>query len=130
VGADNVLMFGLTADEVAERRRAGIDATATIAASPALAEVLDAIAGGVFSPEDRHRYAGLVNNLRHHDYFMVAADFDAYRAAQRTAGTLWKDSSAWWRTAVLNTARMGWFSADRTILDYARDIWRAEPGAH
>jgi len=130
VGADNILIFGLTADEVAERRRAGIDAAATIAASPVLSEVLDAVAAGVFSPDDRNRYRGLVNGLRHHDYFMVTADFDAYRSAQRTVETLWQDRRAWWRKAVLNTARMGWFSADRAILEYARDIWRAVPGEH
>jgi glycogen phosphorylase len=128
VGAENMLIFGLTADQVAERRAAGIDATATIAASPELAEVLAAVESGVFSPEDRGRYRRLVESLRHHDYFMVAADFDAYWSTQRAVGTLWTDRGAWCRKAVLNTARMGWFSADRAILDYARDIWGAEPG--
>jgi starch phosphorylase len=83
---------------------------------------------GVFSPEDRGRYRGLVENLRHHDHFMVTADFDAYWATQRAAGTLWQDRGAWDRKAILNTARMGWFSADRAIMDYARNIWGAEPG--
>ncbi|CAG0978750.1 glycogen phosphorylase [Burkholderiales bacterium] len=128
VGAENMLIFGLTADQVAERRAAGIDASATIAASTTLSDVLSAVESGVFSPEDRDRYRGLVESLRHHDYFMVAADFDAYWAAQRAAGTLWQDRGAWDRKAILNTARMGWFSADRAIMDYARDIWGAEPG--
>jgi starch phosphorylase len=128
VGTENIFIFGLVADEVAERRGAGIDATETIAASRELGEVLDAIATGVFSPDDRNRYQGLVEGLRHRDYFMVAADFDAYRSTQRAIGALWQDRGAWWRKAVLNTARMGWFSADRAILEYARDIWRAEPG--
>jgi starch phosphorylase len=129
VGAENLLMFGLTAAEVDERRRAGIDATATIAASPVLAEVLATLESGVFSPDDRNRYHGLTDNLRHHDYFMVAADFDAYWSAQREVGTLWTDRAAWYRKAILNTAHMGWFSADRAVSDYARDIWGAEPGA-
>ncbi len=128
VGAENIFIFGLVADEVAERRRAGIDATATIEASPALAEVLSAIKSGMFSPDDRSRYRGLADALRHHDYFMVAADFDAYQATQRTVGALWRDRNEWWRLAVLNIARMSWFSADRAILDYAHEIWRAEPG--
>ncbi len=128
VGPENIMIFGLTADEVAERRRAGIDAIEMIAASRVLRDVLDAVAGGVFSPDDRNRYHGLVNGLRHHDYFMVAADFEAYRTTQRTIGTLWQDRGAWWRKAVLNTARMGWFSADRAILEYAQDIWCTEPG--
>ncbi len=130
VGPENIMIFGLTADEVAERRRAGIDGTATVAASRVLTEVLDAIASGVFSPDDRNRYQGLVDSLRHHDYFMVTADFDAYHATQRAIGALWQDRSAWWRKAILNTARMGWFSADRAILEYAREIWRAEPAGH
>jgi len=128
VGAENMLIFGLTADEVAQRRAAGIDATAAIAASSALADVLNAVETGVFSPDDRGRYRGLVENLRHHDYFMVTADFDAYWATQRAAGKLWQDRGAWDRKAILNTARMGWFSADRAIMDYARNIWGAEPG--
>jgi starch phosphorylase len=128
VGAENIFIFGLVAEEVAERRRAGIDATATIAASSPLADVLAAIESGVFSPDDKNRYRGLVDTLRHHDYFMVAADFDAYRAAQRAVGTLWRDPAEWWRKAVLNTANMSWFSADRAVLGYAHDIWHAEPG--
>ncbi len=129
VGAENLFIFGLTADEVAARRRASLDATDTIARSHALTEVLDAIASGAFSPTDRGRYRGLVNGIRHHDYFMVAADFEAYRAAQRSVALLWKDKAAWWRRSILNTARVSWFSADRAILDYADEIWHAQPGA-
>jgi starch phosphorylase len=61
---------------------------------------------------------------------MVAADFDAYQATQRTVATLWRDPASWWRKAILNTARMSWFSADRAILEYAREIWRTEPSQH
>jgi starch phosphorylase len=127
VGAENMFIFGLLAEEVAARRREGIDTTATIEGSPALAEVLNAVASGVFSPDDKSRYRGLVDALTHHDYFMVTADFEAYREAQRAVGALWQDQNAWWRMAVLNTARMSWFSADRAILDYAQEIWRAKP---
>jgi starch phosphorylase len=129
VGADNMFIFGLTAEEVAQRRSAGIDAVAAIAASHALAEVLDAVGSGMFSPDDRTRYRDLVNGIRHHDYFMVAADFDAYRATQHAIAELWQDKAAWWRRAILNTARVGWFSADRAILEYAREIWNAKPAA-
>ncbi len=127
VGAANIFIFGLTADEVAERRRAGIDATATLAASHALADVLDALESGVFSPDDGTRYRQLADGLRHRDYFMVAADFDAYRAAQHAVAVLWQDKAAWWQRAILNTASVGWFSADRAILEYAREIWQADP---
>ncbi len=130
VGAENMVIFGLTAEEVAARRAAGIDATETIAGSPALAEVLKAIEGGVFSPDDPGRYRGMIDNLRHHDHFMVTADFDAYASAQRHVGALFQDRDAWCRMAILNTARMGWFSADRAVLEYAREIWGADPGGH
>ena len=128
VGGENMFIFGLLADEVAVRRAAGLDATETIEGSPALKEVLNAIESGMFSPDDKGRYRDLVDGLRHHDYFMVTADFEAYRSAQSAVSALWQDKSEWWRIAVLNTARMSWFSADRAILDYAREIWRAEPG--
>jgi starch phosphorylase len=94
-----------------------------VAASDTLAEVLAAIGGGVFSPDDHGRYAELVASLRTEDWFMVAADFDAYVAAQQRAAALYRDQEAWRRTAVLNTAGMGWFSSDRSIADYAREIW-------
>ena len=125
VGAENMFIFGLTADEVAQRRTVGIDAGEAIAASHKLAEVLGALESGTFSPDDRRRYRPLVDGLRHHDYFMVCADFESYNQMQRTLGHLRRDRAAWWRRAILNTARMAWFSSDRTIGEYARDIWRA-----
>jgi starch phosphorylase len=127
VGAGNFFLFGLTAEEVAARRQVGLDATQAIHASPALTEVLASIRDGVYSPDDRTRYRHLVDGLRHHDYFMVCADFEAYREAQRTVADLWRNPDEWWRRAVLNTAGMGWFSSDRAILEYAREIWRAVP---
>jgi starch phosphorylase len=129
VGAENMFIFGLDTDAVARRRQAGLDATGTIAASSALAEVLAAVESGMFSPDDRTRFRGLVDDLRHRDYFMVCADFDDYAATQRRVAALWQDPAAWWRRSILNTARMGWFSADRAILDYATDVWGATPAS-
>jgi starch phosphorylase len=129
VGAENMVIFGLDAEGVAQRRATGLDATATINASPTLADVLRALESGTFSPDDRGRYRELVDGLRHHDYFMVCADFDAYWTAQRSINTLWQDRESWYRKAILNTSRMGWFSADRAVLEYAREIWGADPGA-
>ena len=128
VGADNMFIFGLKAEEVAARRAAGLDATDIIKASPALSAVLDSLDSGVFSPDDRKRYKDMVDNLRHHDYFMVCADFEAYCSTQRAVAQLWSNPDDWWRRSILNTAGMGWFSSDRAIHDYAREIWRAEPG--
>jgi starch phosphorylase len=123
VGDDNIFIFGLTAEEVAQRRARGNDARDVIAASPVLREVLASIADGAFSPDDRHRYAPLVDMLTYHDYFLVTADFDAYCSAQANVARRWRDRKSWWRSAILNTARTGWFSSDRAIAEYAEDIW-------
>jgi glycogen phosphorylase len=123
VGEDNMFIFGKTAEEVGIRRSRGIDASDVIAVSPLLNEVLDSVANGVFSPDDRDRYKGLVDNLRYHDYFMVCADFDNYYATQRRVAALWRNPSDWWRAAILNTANVGWFSSDRSIREYADLVW-------
>ena len=78
----------------------------------------------MFSPDDRNRYAALVDMLTYHDYFLVTADFDAYRAAQAAVARRWRDRKTWRRSAILNTARTGWFSSDRAIAEYAADIWK------
>ena len=123
VGNDNMLIFGLTAEEVEARRRNGHHPRAIIEGSRELSQVLSAVASGVFSPDDPHRYADLIGGLYDHDWFMVAADFDAYCNAQRRADARWQDKRSWQASAVRNVANVGWFSSDRTILEYARDIW-------
>ncbi len=124
VGEDNVVIFGLTAGEVLSRRASGYDPRAIIENSPELSQALSAIVSGVFSPDDRDRYKELIGGLYEHDWFMVASDFDAYCAAQRKVDAIWRDPTAWNAMAIRNTARMGWFSSDRTIREYARDIWK------
>jgi glycogen phosphorylase len=123
VGDENIFIFGLRADGVAERRRRSLDAADVITASPDLSEVIDAVATGCFSPEDPHRFAGLTHMLRYSDPYMVAADFDAYREAQRGVDELWRSPPSWRRSAILNIAGMSWFSSDRAIAEYAEDIW-------
>jgi starch phosphorylase len=123
VGDENIVIFGLTADEVAAKRAGGYDPRATIEGSRELAQAVNAIASGVFSPGDPDRYKGLMQGLYDHDWFMVAADFDGYAAAQRDVDARWADRAGWSRAAILNVARVGWFSSDRTIGDYAREIW-------
>ena len=88
-----------------------------------LAEVIEAVETGEFSSDDRHRFDRLTDRLRNGDRFMVAADFAAYCAAQRQIDALWRSPADWERTAIMNIAGMGWFSSDRTISGYARDIW-------
>jgi starch phosphorylase len=123
VGPENIVIFGLTASEVEARRRSGPSPRESIGQTPALKEVLDAVAGGVFSPDERGRYGPLVRSLEEHDWFMVAADFDAYVRAQAEVAALWRDTRAWRRSGVLNTAHTGWFTSDRTIRQYAEEIW-------
>ena len=88
-----------------------------------LSQAVNAIASGVFSPDDPNRYRDLMNGLLDHDWFMVAADFDSYTTAQRSIDGLWADQAAWRQAAIHNVANVGWFSSDRTIGEYARDIW-------
>ncbi|MBB3385504.1 MULTISPECIES: glycogen/starch/alpha-glucan phosphorylase [unclassified Rhizobium] len=125
VGEDNIVIFGLRADEVANLRSDGHNPRAIIERSRELAQALSAIASGVFSPDDRNRYASLIDGIYSHDWFMVAADFDAYASAQREVDILWANPSEWYAKTINNTARMGWFSSDRTIRQYAKEIWRA-----
>jgi starch phosphorylase len=131
VGRENMFIFGLTAGEVEAHWRSGGHAPITIAASPRLARALHDIASGVFSPGEPERFRPLIDELSHRDRFMVTADFDAYWEAQRAVDRLWGDPAAWWRASILNTARVGWFSSDRTIREYAEEIWRVPaPGGH
>jgi starch phosphorylase len=123
VGAENIFIFGLTAEEVAARRANGYNPRETIANSPELTQAVSAIASGVFAHSDPNRYEGLMGGLYDHDWFMVAADFDAYAAAQRQVDAAWRNSATWAEMAIRNTANMGHFSSDRTIGEYAREIW-------
>ena len=123
VGDDNIFIFGLTAAEVAERRSNGYDPRSVIEASPELAQAVAAVSSGVFSPDDPGRYRDLINGLYNSDWFMVAADFDAYAACQRDVDMVWRNSPDWYARAIRNVARVGWFSSDRTIRQYAKEIW-------
>ena len=123
VGAENFFLFGLTAAEVEEKRRARFTGRDAVKTSPRLGEILESLASGLFSPDDPNRYRVLVEDLLGEDRFMVAADFDAYWNAQRAVDALWTEPERWWRASIMNTARMGSFSSDCTIRAYAADIW-------
>ena len=123
VGDDNIFIFGMTADEVEAKRANGYDPRSVIDGSNELRQAVSAIASGVFSPDDKTRYAGLMGGLYEGDWFMLAADFDSYATAQRAVDTRWNDRDAWVASTVRNVARVGWFSSDRTIREYAREIW-------
>ncbi len=123
VGDDNIFIFGLTTEQVEQRRAGGYDPRAVIEGSPELSQALAAISSGVFSQDDPQRYRSLIDGLYQSDWFMVAADFDSYAATQRDVDKVWRDSPDWHARAIRNVARMGWFSSDRTIRQYAKEIW-------
>ncbi len=123
LGAENLFIFGLTATEVDDKRRARFTGRDAAQACPMLADVIENIASGVFSPDEPDRFRMLAEALLDYDPFMVATDFDAYWKTQRSIDTLWKQPEAWWRASINSTARMAWFSSDRAIREYAEEIW-------
>ncbi len=123
VGAENFFLFGLTAEEVMKRREDPDHSRKAIEASQTLQDVLQMIAEGRFSVDQPDRYHGLVHRIWHHDYFLVAADFDAFHAAQGEVDRAYADQDRWVSMAAMNTARSGFFSSDRTIRSYMDDIW-------
>jgi starch phosphorylase len=105
------------------RRKQGLDASDVIGQSPRLQRAIDAIAGGEFSPGEPGRFESIAHALRYLDHYMVSADFESYYAAQRGVDARWHVTPAWTRASILNVARMAWFSSDRTIREYAEEIW-------
>jgi glycogen phosphorylase len=127
VGDENIVIFGLEAHEVEELRHGGYDPRAYADKDERLGAVLDLIGGETFSPGEPGRFQGVVNDLLTWDTYMLLADFPAYCDAQERVDALYADQDAWTKAALLNTARAGKFSSDRTISDYAREIWRLDP---
>ena len=122
VGEENIFIFGMKADEVLKQRRRGLEATDTIERSPILSRVIEALERGEFSPDEPSRFAPITHALKYLDFYMVSADFEDYRLTQRKIDEQWA-TPGWTTSAMLNVARMGWFSSDRTIREYAEDIW-------
>jgi starch phosphorylase len=123
VGEANIFIFGLRAEDIAHRRAIGYQPRLHVEESPKLAAVLDAVGNGLFSPEEPQRYRGLVDSLLHVDHYFVLADFADYLAAQRRADRAFAAPEQWAKTAIRNVAAMGQFSSDRTVREYARNIW-------
>ena len=98
-----------------------------IESSPVLSRVLAAIRDGEFSGSDKDRFTPIIDNLYQSDWFLVAADFDAYLETQKQVENAYRDRDRWLRSSVLNTARVGWFSSDRSIQEYDRKIWHSLP---
>jgi len=128
VGRENIFIFGLTAGEVAGLRSTGYDPGGYYAADQELREVLEMIGSGFFSPGERGLFAPVLRwLLEEGDYYFTLADYRPYLTAQEEAGRLFEDRDEWARRSIFNTARMGVFSSDRAVLDYAREIWEVQP---
>jgi starch phosphorylase len=118
VGADNFFLFGLDTTEVAAVRERGYDPRAYYDRDAELREVLDTVA---------HYDKDIVDDLLHRDEYLTLADYRAYVDCQDRVARAWRDREGWTRTSILNTARSGFFSSDRTVRDYCRDIWHVTP---
>ncbi|MFP4161107.1 MAG: glycogen/starch/alpha-glucan phosphorylase [Ectothiorhodospira sp.] len=127
VGEENLFIFGLNADEVDRLRAEGYRPRTYYEADPELRRALDMIRDGFFSPDEPGRYRDLVHHLLTEDTFMVLADYASYLQAQDRVDALYQDPEAWSRMALLNTARMGYFSIDRTVKEYADKVWGVMP---
>jgi len=128
VGEDNIFIFGLRTAEVTALRRQGYRSAEIYETNTTLRAALDAIAKGVFSPEEPGRHLGVVDALVWGgDHYLLLADYDSYIAAQHRVDALYRDRRAWATAAIRNVAGMGIFSSDRAIREYARRIWRVEP---
>ena len=127
MGSENYFVFGLTAEEVARTLAADYRPHDIYDSNPELKSVIDSIAGGAFSNGDPSVYRPLVDHLLWQDTYLLLADYAAYIACQERVSEAYRDSSRWARMSILNVARMGKFSSDRTIEEYCREIWRASP---
>jgi glycogen phosphorylase len=123
MGEDNMFVFGLRADAVAQLKALGYDPRLYVEENHRLKRVLDAIAGGAFSPGEPERYRGLIDGLLNRDTYLLMADFADYVATQGRVDALWQDRAAWTERAIRNVAAMGAFSSDRTIREYVQKIW-------
>jgi starch phosphorylase len=126
VGAENFFLFGLTAKQVAERKRQGLPGRVAYEADEELKQAIDLLASGFFSPEEKDMFKPLVDELLGRDEYLCTVDFQSYSACQRQVSDAYRDAVAWSRTSALNIARVGEFSSDRTVREYAKDIWKVE----
>jgi starch phosphorylase len=126
-GAENFFLFGLATEEVAELKASGYRPADCYRSNPELKAVIDLIRDGYFSRGDRELFKPLVDNLLTHDPYMLLADFRSYVDAQDQVGLAWRDAEHWSRMALLNIARSGKFSSDRSIQDYSEAIWKVKP---
>ena len=124
MGAENFFLFGLTVEQVVELKRRGYDPWEYYRSNRELKGVIDTIADGTFSPGEPGLFRPIVDSLLGGDQYLILADFAAYLECQDRVSKAWLDQDQWTRMAILNTARSGKFSSDRTIREYAEEIWK------
>jgi starch phosphorylase len=127
LGDENIFIFGLKTDDIARLNKQGYQPRNYYESNPRLKRIIDMIANGFFSPEEPNRYRMITDSLLNVDHFKVLADFDAYMEISDKADAIYQQPDTWNRMAILNTARMGYFSSDRTISEYAEKIWQVAP---
>ncbi len=128
VGDDNIFIFGLTADQISGIRSSGYNPWHYYNSNNELKQAIDMIRGGFFLKKEPDMFIPVIDTLlTHNDYYMLMADYESYIKCQEKVSRIFKDSKSWTRMSILNTANMGKFSSDRTINEYAKDIWNAEP---
>jgi starch phosphorylase len=127
VGHENFFLFGLTAEEVAKRKASGYSPRSIYESNTALREAIDLIDSGFFSSGDRELFRPLVESLLNRDDYMLFADYQDYVDCQERVSEAYRDQKDWTRMSILNSARVGRFSSDRSIREYCRDIWNVSP---
>jgi len=127
VGEENFFLFGMKTEEVDRLQASGYDPGKYYEDNPAVRRIFDMLSEGFFSPDDRDLFKPLVNDLLHRDRYCLLADFDDYLACQRRVDDAWRDQQRWTRMSIMNVARSGKFSSDRTIREYAENIWHVPP---
>ncbi|XP_067877701.1 glycogen phosphorylase, muscle form [Heterodontus francisci] len=129
-GEENFFIFGMLVDEVDAMDRKGYNAKSYYDRLPELKLAIDQINSGFFCPKEPNLFKGVVDMLMHHDRFKVFADYEDYIKCQERVSTLYKNSREWTKMVIKNIATSGKFSSDRTIAEYARQIWGVEPSKH
>jgi starch phosphorylase len=125
---ENMYIFGLKVDDIERMRNEGYNSLTYYNGNGELKKAVDQIKDGFFSPEEAGLFHPITNALlNENDYYMVLADFEDYAETQKRVEKEYQKKSLWWEKAILNTARMGFFSSDRTIAQYAEEIWQTEP---
>jgi len=127
VGKENIFIFGMNAEEVTELKKTSYDPRKYYNENAELRRVIDQIGSGHFSEDNPSLFRPIVDSLLYHDTYMLLADYASYVACQDKVSEAYKDRKRWLEMSILNTARMGKFSSDRTIQEYSDDIWGVKP---